>query len=299
MSIAICGASGTTGSKVAKYLLSAGHKVRLLGRAEERLSDLMQMGGQFVSCSLDHEEQLLNAFDGTDAVYVVIPNAMQAADIRQFQAGIAQKITLALKKTGVSRAVSLSAVGAHLEQDSGIIQGLHDMEQLLNDVAELNVKHLRATYFMENLNGQAASIKFTGKMGSTMNPDLVFSAITTNDIAKVAAQELSTCDFEGKSHLDLLGQRDITYREICPILGAAVGKADIAYERKSYSTAYQQMTELWGFSDDVANSMIEFDKRLHEGKIYELTSRKPENTTEESIEDYAIQFGKIYETLQA
>ena len=103
----------------------------------------------------------------------------------------------AMRECKIKYVVSLSSQGAHLESGSGVVLGLHKMENILNRIEGLNTLHLRPTYFMENTLGMIGLIKQAGIMGSPIKPDLTFPVIATKDIADYAAKRLLALDFKG------------------------------------------------------------------------------------------------------
>lgn len=125
--------------------------------------------------------------------------------------------------------VTLSSLGAQLNEDTGVVYGLHYMEQRFNKIDGVNILHLRPSFFMENLFGQIPVIKENGVMGSPTKADLRVPMIATKDIGAYAVKRLGALDFSGKSAQYLLGERDLTYNEIAKIIGAAIGKSDLVY----------------------------------------------------------------------
>src|SRR5205085_1545759 len=117
-----------------------------------------------------------------------------------------------------------SSVGAHRGEKMGPVNGLFDHEQRFNKLAQVNVLHLRPTFFMENMLMNIGLIKQMGVNGTPMKPDLSISMIATQDIAAEAVRDLVALDFKGKSVKELLGQRDLTMTEATRVIGQAIGK---------------------------------------------------------------------------
>src|SRR5690606_10620784 len=121
--------------------------------------ELKQKGAEiFTGDNLD-TKFLKSVFSGADAAYVLLPIDMQAEDYTATQVAHATAIRDAIVSEGVKFVVTLSSVGAHLDNGTGVVLGLHKMEELFNAVPNINVRHLRATYFMENTLNQIHSIK--------------------------------------------------------------------------------------------------------------------------------------------
>jgi uncharacterized protein YbjT (DUF2867 family) len=288
----ITGATGNTGKVIASTLLEAGKKVRIVGRDAEKAKELTDKGAELFQGSTDDTELLKKAFDGATAVYAMLPMNMQAADYTAFQTEHAVAIAEALKACNVKYVVSLSSQGAHLESDSGVILGLRKMEQLFNNIDGLNTLHLRPCYFMENALGMIGMIKESGIMGSPVKGDLSIPMIATKDIADYAAKRLLALDFEGNNYQDLLGARNVTYREVTKVYGNAIGKPDMNYVEFPYADfkgAFMGM----GASESVADRMNEFIACMNAGDIF-IADRNEANTTPTTIEDFSHTFSYVY-----
>ncbi|MCI0494558.1 NmrA family NAD(P)-binding protein, partial [candidate division KSB1 bacterium] len=239
---------------------------------------------------------LAKALEGATAVYAMIPPNFKTNDYRGYQNQIAENIAVAIEKSGVKYIVTLSSVGAHLPEKAGVVQGLGDFEQRLNQINGLNVLHLRPTYFMENTLGQVGMIKMMGFMGSPVKADLKFPIVATKDIAEVAAKKMLSLDFKGTGNVHyILGSRDVTYNEIAQVFGKAIGKPDLKYMEATYQDAKFGMMQGWGVTENVADAMNEFAKSMNEGKVLSDTKRTPANTTPTSLEEFAHVFAHVYQ----
>ena len=288
----ITGATGNTGKTIASNLLEAGKKVRIIGRDAGKAKELTDKGAELFQGSTDDIELLKKAFDGATAVYAMLPMDMQTEDYTAFQMKHATAIADALAASNVKYVVTLSSQGAHLDSGSGVVLGLHKMEQLFDKIEGLSTLHLRPTYFMENTLGMVGLIKDAGIMGSPVKGDLSLPVIATKDIANYAAKRLSALDFEGKSFQDLLGARNVTYSEMAKVYGASIGKPDLNYVEFSYEDfkgAFMGM----GASENVADNMNEFIKKLNDGEI-STVERNDTNTTPTTIEEFAHTFSYVY-----
>ncbi|MEE8076112.1 MAG: NAD(P)H-binding protein, partial [Candidatus Binatia bacterium] len=147
----IMSASGNIGSKLTNLLLDKGEKVKVLGRSAERLQPFVDRGAEAAVGEVSDAGFLTRAFTGADAVFALIPPAYTAKDFRGYYNEIGANIVTAIQESGVKHVVFLSSHGAELPEKTGPVKGLHDVEQKLNTLDDVNVLHLRPTYFMENL----------------------------------------------------------------------------------------------------------------------------------------------------
>jgi uncharacterized protein YbjT (DUF2867 family) len=287
------GASGNTGKPLAMALLKAAKKVRILSRSEEKVKELKAAGAEVMIGDSNDAGFLTKAFTGATAVYTMIPPDWTAADFTNYQRKYADAIAEAVQKSGVKYVVSLSSVGTHLEEHSGVVFGLRYMEQKLDAIPVLNTLHLRPTYFMENTLGQVGVIKQMGVMGSPVKADLKLNMIATKDIADYAFKRLNALNFHGSNIQYLLGQRDLTYKEVASVLGKAIGKPDLQYSEfppEAFKMALMQM----GASESLADNMNKFIGHLNKGKVLEDANRDAENTTPTSIEEFAHTFAYVF-----
>jgi uncharacterized protein YbjT (DUF2867 family) len=290
---AITGATGNIGSKVADILLARGEKVRLVSRDAAKLQQYVQRGAVPAVGDLKDVKFLTETFKGAKAVFCMIPPDYRARDFRSYQNIIGISIATAAVNAGVTHLVNLSSQGADLPRGTGPILGLRDQEERLNQLRDVNILHLRPTYFMENLLANVPLIHEHGYAGSAVKGDLKFAMIATRDIADKVAWHLVERDFSGKSYRDLLGQRDLSLQEAFTIIGRRIGISDLKYVRFSYEDAARAMAGM-GFSTNVSELMIEMSKALNEGLFGVNRPRTAENSTHTSIEEFATFFAEVY-----
>lgn len=289
----ITGATGNTGKIITEKLLSEGKKVRIISRSKEKANNLVDKGAELFLGDQLQLDVLLKALNGAEAVYTIISPNFTAKDLYAFQKQSADVLSEAIKQSGVKYVVSLSSVGAQLEENTGVVYGVHYMENQFNKIPNLNVLHLRPTYFMENLLGQIGVIKANGIMGTPVKADLFLPMIATKDIGEYAAKRLLSLDFQGISHQYLLGQRDLTYREAAKVIGEAIGKPELQYIEFPYEGLKKALMEM-GASESIADNMNQFNFVLNTGRIFEGVVRDVESTTQTSIEEFAKTFAYIY-----
>ena len=281
----ITGATGNTGSVIARRLLEKGKRVRAIGRSADRLQPLTNSGAEPFVCDLTNAAALASAFTDASAVYVMIPPHATSPDFRAYQDGITEGIAAAIEQTGVKYAVSLSSIGADKSEKTGPVVGLHYLERRLNEIVGLNVLHLRAGYFMENTLAQIGVIKTMGITAGTLLPGLKLPMIATRDIGMAAAEALLKLDFSDRQTRELLGQRDIDMTEASAIIGKAIDKPDLQYvpiSEEQFQTALIQL----GLSQNVASLIVEMTAALNSGHMAPLEIRSAQNTTPTPFETF-------------
>jgi uncharacterized protein YbjT (DUF2867 family) len=277
----ILGASGNTGSIIANSLLSAGKKVRVVGRDPGRLQLFVDKGAQAFTATVSDAAALTKAFSGARAAYLMLPPAKS----REEQERDSDAIAKAVRESGLRYAVHLSSYGAQVAEGAGPVSGLHSSEQKLNALEGLNVLHLRAAYFMENNLAAIGMIHGIGIFGNALLPDLKVPMAATRDVGDYAAERLLHLDFSGKQTRELLGERDLSMTEATAVIARGIGKPDLRYQQFPYAQAQQALTQL-GVPPKGAAMYIEMYKAINAGVLVPLEPRSVENTTPTSIEQF-------------
>lgn len=289
----ITGATGNTGGRIAGALLDAGQPVRVVGRSAHRLQALVERGAQAAVGDLNDAEFVAGAFAGATAVYAMIPPNVGADDFRAYQNGVADALVQGVRRGGARRVVTLSSVGAHLPEGAGVVQGIHDMEQRFHSLAGVDVLHLRATYFMENLFMQIGSVKQVNALAGPLRADLRLPIVHTGDVAGVAVRRLLDGGWTGTRVEYVLGAEDVDHRQVARVLGSAIGRPELDYVEMPYAD-FQRVLAGAGASPDVARLYVEFIRGMNEGRILEQARRTPENTTATRLEDFAPEFAGAF-----
>ncbi len=290
---AVCGATGNTGRIVADSLLKQGKKVRVLGRDKAKLQSFVDQGAEAFVGSLKDLDFVKSAFTGVNAVYLMIPVDMATDNFLAYQSQIATVFRDAIKATGVKYAVVLSSIGANHPSGTGVIVGLHGLEQELNKIDSLNVLHMRPAFFMENFFMNIDLIKGMGINGMPVDADAAMPMIATQDIGHYAAKRLSALDFSGSSFQDLLGERDLCMNDATAILGKAIGEPDLSFTQFPLEDAKQGMIGA-GIKPDLAELYIEMYKGASEGKLIPERPRDSESTTPTTLEEFSKAFAVVY-----
>jgi uncharacterized protein YbjT (DUF2867 family) len=281
----VTGASGHTGSVVAKELLATGHAVRAVGRSAERLSSLGDLGAEILEADLSDRADASRAFRDADCAYVLIPPTFADPDFRGWQRRVGEAITEGIRSAGVPRVVNLSSLGAQHPGGTGPIAGLGEQERRL-DALGLHVLHLRPASFMENLYMSLAGIRRTGVLGMALSPDLAMPLIATRDIGAYAARRMAASDWVGREVRELLGPRAYTPAEMATAIGPAIGRPDLPYVQVSYEQARGYLESL-GLPAASAGVLVEMYRAYNDGLLDPEEERSPENTTPTTLEEFS------------
>ena len=283
--IVVMGASGNTGKTVAEALLARGQKVRVMGRDAGKLQAFAARGAEVAAGDAGDPAYLARAFAGAESAYTLIPPDARVPDFRAHQDRVGEATVKGLRQAGVKRVAFLSSVGADLPAGTGPIAGLHAQEERLRALGG-DVLLLRPGYFFENLYANLPLIQHQGINGSAIAPDVKMSMIATRDIGAAAASALAAKDFSGVQVRNLLGPRDLTMVEVTRILGAKIGKPDLAYVQFPYE-AFQGALEQAGLSKDLAQLYVEMSRAFNAGIVKPVGGRTPASTTPTTFESFA------------
>lgn len=222
MRIAVVGATGRIGSKLTRTLLDAGHQVRALSRGGPALDALVEVGAEPFIGSFDTGGGELNSFfTDIDAAFLMVKTDWN--NIEGHYPAVAQRFVDALQGSPVKLAVSLSAMGSDVDGKTGHFELFHHLDQRLNELDDIDMVHLRAAWFMENTLAWRASIAKYGRLAWFYEPDLRMPWVATDDIAELAAKELTNATGEHRVIREA-GSEDLTMNEIAAIIGREIGK---------------------------------------------------------------------------
>jgi uncharacterized protein YbjT (DUF2867 family) len=288
--IALTGATGQTGSKIADLLLDAGKKIRVLGRSEDSLKRFKERGAEIAVGNQENLSFLTKAFLGCEAVYLLIPRKMDTNNILLHYDTLGDVAVQAIRKSGIKKVVFLSSLGAELGSGTGPIVGLHNVEAKLAKLVQTDIVILRAGAFMENTLMNVSLIKNQHINGNTIPPDAPMALVATRDIARKVAELLTAPTFTGHKIIDLFGDR-ITYKEVTAQIGEAVGIPALPYVRFSDADAIKGMMGM-GLSKNMAESYAEMSSAVGRGLIHptQIDPLKPNAST--SFKEFASEVMK-------
>jgi uncharacterized protein YbjT (DUF2867 family) len=283
----ITGASGNTGKPVAHQLIAAGKPVTVVGRTLAHLKEFTDQGALAAVGNVEEPGFLTETFKGAKAVYAVIPPNFATDDFPAYQKRVADAFTEALRVNRVPYVVTLSSLGVHIPEKSGVISGMRFLEDQLNAIDGLNTLHLRAGFFFQNLFNNIGLLKQAGLLGGfPIESDKALPMVHATDIGNVAARRLLALDFAGKNVQFVAGARDLNFNEVARIIGQSIGKPDLTWTAFSYEQARAGMIQS-GLQPSLADNYIEFCQRINDGNLLTGFERTAQNTTPTTLEEFA------------
>lgn len=292
----LLGSNGNISSKVAALLLAQGMAVRVVGRHAGSLASLKAAGADIAAGDIGDAGFLARAFAGATAVYTMIPTDYAADDMLAEQDRLGDAITRAIAAAEVKRVVNLSSVGAHVSSGTGPIAGLHRQEQRLDQLAGVDVLHVRPGYFFENHLAAIEMIRSIGAYADMTAPNSPLPMVATADIAQVIARELGTPSGKGKRVLHLRAPSLYTMKEATALLGKAIGRPDLAYVQSDPEQAKAALMQQ-GFSASAAAQLEEMSAAFSTGRLDGEYDKGPTEITPTTLADFAARvFRPAFET---
>ncbi|MGI8746017.1 MAG: SDR family oxidoreductase [Bryobacteraceae bacterium] len=210
--ILLTGATGTSGSEIAKELLRRHVPFRALVRSAAKARNLETGGVELVEGDLDQPESLDRALEGIQRALI-----LSAPDPRSVeQQG---NFINASKRAGVKHIVKFSAMGAAINSPAFLLKWHGQIEEELQR-SGIPFTALQPNSFMQNFLGMKATIA-QGAIYAPMK-QTPLTLVDTRDIAAVAATTLTEAGHEGRIYV-ITGPEALTHDEIAAKLSAALG----------------------------------------------------------------------------
>jgi len=281
--IAVMGAAGNVGSKVADLLVDEGEDVRVLQHGRE-LTGLGDRGAEVVKGDAADVEELAAFFDGADAALVLLPENLADADFVEHRVAMSRTIRDALLETEVGHVVALSTVGADRADVPGPPGGLHRFERDLSELRAANVLVLRSAAYLDYLLAALPLIREQHVNGSAIEGDAEFPMVATQDVAREAADRLRRRDFDGHEVAYLLGPEDVTMSRATAAIGARIGMPDLPYVTFPPEGVKAALVGA-GMSDQVAGLIVDLQLARNRPGSFGDVERTASSTTPTRLED--------------
>ena len=213
--ILITGATGRTGSHVARELATRGLPVRALVRNPTKAAALAAAGVELVVGDAGDAESVRGAMRGVRKVAVIFPNGEQQ---------------LALEKQVVDVAV---AAGAEHVLKISSMESLPTARNPTHRVHWESEEHIRASgvawtmvrpsFYMQNFFSNAATIKAEGKFYYPFGEKGAAAFADSRDAGFFAAHCLATAGHENKSY-DITSPDKLSFHEVAAVFSRELGR---------------------------------------------------------------------------
>ncbi len=267
--------TGEIGSKLVPHLLGANEAVRVIARHPEKLAPEVRERVEVIQGSSDDEAVLTRALAGAESLFHVVPPFFRAPNVTEYYLQFTRPAAAAMKRNGVSRVVTVSAVGRHAGAKAGVVSSAFAKDEAL-ERAGFHVRALWCPGFMENMLRELQSLRSEGAFFAPRRPDLRTPYVATRDIAASAARLLLDRSWTGPGGLALLGPEDLSLNDIATITGEVLGRT-IRYQQIP-AEAYLAQLLKYGASEDFARGLVDMYQAKDQG-LDNSEPRTPETST--------------------
>lgn len=276
----VTGATGQTGSVVAKTLLDKGLPVRVIVRSEEKGKQWKDLGAEVAVADIQDADALTKAFEGGKVLYLMNPPNEQSESMFDEAEKNIKAYQTAIKNSSLEKLVVLSSEGAHLSSGTGPILTNHRIEETFKN-SGIPTTFVRAAYFMENWNSSLESVKNEGVLPSFVQPlDKKVPQVDTEDIGRTAAEAMLEKS-DGVQIKELAGF-EVSPNDVAAAFSKVLGK-----EIKAVPVPEEQWLEIFKtfLSPVNAEAYVEMTKAINSGFATFETDEQIKGTV--TVEDYA------------
>jgi uncharacterized protein YbjT (DUF2867 family) len=288
MTIAVVGATGNTGRAVVKELKALGQNPVAVVRNAEKAREVLGADTKVAVAELSDKAALEKALAGVDSIFIVTGHNPGMVEQQNNVLDAALKAGVKyLVRVGGGKAVAFPGT------PSVVGQGHLAIEERLKG-SGIGWVILRPGLFMQNIFGQAASIKNDGKLVGTAATDLTVGWTDVRDTGAVGARILidpaphagKTYEFTGKAvTLPQFAQA------LSEVLGKTVNYVPVALEQN------EQAVRSRGLPDWLTTHMLLVAKGMANGgfsgentKLIEDLVKRPPLTAKKFVEDFRGMF---------
>ncbi|MEU6649690.1 NAD(P)H-binding protein [Streptomyces sp. NPDC046900] len=199
--------TGQIGRQVLDHLLDAPDGtagIRVIARDPARLSARVRERVEVVRGSHADPAVLEAACEGAERLFWLVPPTPRADSVERHFQDFTEPLCEVIQRQGVERVVSVSTLGRAVAKHAGQISASLAMDEAIMATG-VRYRALCPPFLMENLLGQAASIRDAGVFLLAMTEDRVLRTCATRDIAATAARLLLDVTWTGQHDVPLVG----------------------------------------------------------------------------------------------
>ncbi|KQT27010.1 NAD-dependent dehydratase [Chryseobacterium sp. Leaf405] len=298
MNIVITGSLGNIGKPLTKLLVARGHEVTVISSKPERISAIEELGAIPAIGSIQDVEFLTKAFTGADAVYLMeawegIGSLFDSSiDFPAEFKKIADNYVQAVQRSGVTKIIHLSSIGAHSDHGTGSLMVHHHVEKVLGTLPEnVSIKFMRPVGFFSNVYRWLPMILSKGAIIQSYGGDHKEPWVSPYDIAQTIADEMEM-PFTGRT-VHYVASDEVSPNEIAEALGKSIGNQDLKWKVIPSDELLNQMLSA-GINEWIANGMVAMQQAQGNGSLYEdFYLNKPE-LGKVKLADFAKEFAEVY-----
>ena len=258
----LTGPTGGVGKRVLAAVVEHDEPVRVVVRDPDKLPADLRERVDVVEGSHHDPEVVDRALDGARALFWLVVSDSAAANPFETYVGATVPAAAAVVRHGVSRVVTVSALGQGGPRYSGIVSASRAMDDLLRSTGA-HLRALTAPTLMDNLLRGVTALRDEGVVRDTAPADLRAPMVARRDIGAVAARLMVDDTWTGQDDLPVLGPEDVSYEDVARTLTEVLGRP-VRYERDDLE-ATEQALLAFGFTPGMAQAMTAMSRAKHEG----------------------------------
>jgi uncharacterized protein YbjT (DUF2867 family) len=263
MTYAVAGVTGNTGSVVARTLLDAGEKVRVIVRDAQKGEPWQRAGAEVAIADLGDTRALASALKGVKGAYLLLPPVVQSEHVVADQARVAESLATAVAEARVPHVVFLSSIAADLERGTGPILTVRQAEQRFARVTGTAFTFLRPAYFMENFASSLGGLP-EGAFNTFLEKGKSFPTIATRDIGRIGAARLRAGASKNEI-LQLAGPSEVDIEQVCAAFSEAA-RRPLAVQVAPVDIMVDVLAG-FGISRDMGRLYAEMTATMNRGEI--------------------------------
>jgi uncharacterized protein YbjT (DUF2867 family) len=212
--ILVTGATGKTGSDVARGLRALGKPVRTIARNAEKAQSLVKLGVEVVTGDGTDLAILRNALNDVEQVVMIYPNGPA-------QLGLEKGLVDAARVAGIDRIVKLSSMEALAHMTNPVHQTHYQSEQHIK-ASGIAWTMIRPNFYMQNFFGNAFTIKSEGKFYLPMGKGRAVMT-DTRDVAAATVHVLTTPGHANQTY-EITGPTLMSFADVAADFAKVLGK---------------------------------------------------------------------------
>lgn len=184
--VAVLGAAGRVGSKIAENLSEMGIGVRAVIRNIEKSRFLQRLDVEIAIAEYNDARALEAALREIDTAFLLTPENPECRDFTAENKALLDHYRSAALQTGVRRIIGLSSMGAQHAEGTGILLASYRLEHLfVRD--RIETQFVRPAYYYSNWTGYLEIAGQTGVLPTFFPPQLKLPMIAPADVADFCA----------------------------------------------------------------------------------------------------------------
>jgi uncharacterized protein YbjT (DUF2867 family) len=262
--IVITTPTGDIGHRVLQHVVQGSEPVRVIARDPSRIPQEVRQRVEVIQGSHGDAATIEKALTGADALFWLIPPEplMTLNSVDEAYVDFTKPAAEAIRMCGVKRVVAVSALGRGWNKAAGLATFNIKSDDLLASTG-VALRVLAMPAFMDNLLGQAQTIREKGMFSYPFHADLKAPTVATSDIAAVAAKFLMDTTWTGQAEVPVLGPEDISPNEMAEILSDVLGKP--VHFQQTPIEAYKSSMAGRGMSEAFAKGLADMMTAKNEG----------------------------------